>query len=127
VTHQPEVGGAPGADADGLTLERRTVGHRTVISLGGEIDLATVGRLRAAIADALEEGAHELWIDLSALVFMDSAGIHALFEVHERMAELNRRFAIVCPPGPVARLLEMTAVTTLMPVYQDRAAAQRGG
>jgi anti-anti-sigma factor len=98
-----------------------------VISVGGEIDLATVDDLRGAITNALDGGAHDLWIDLSELEFMDSAGIHALFDAHERMSELNRRFAIICPQGPVARLLDLAGVTSLMPVYRDRAAAQRFG
>ncbi len=51
-----------------------------VIAVAGELDLATAPALRAAVADALDAGAEQLWIDLRATQLMYSSGINMLVE-----------------------------------------------
>ena len=101
------------------------IGRRTVLDLAGEVDLASTPLIADAIEDALEAGALELWLDLSHVEFMDSAGVHLLVETHARLRQLNRRLAIICPVAVVRRLLDLTGVTGLLPLYSDRAAAHR--
>jgi anti-sigma B factor antagonist len=84
-----------------------------VIAVAGELDLATAPALRAAVADALDAGAEQLWIDLRATQFMDSSGIHLLVETER---ELGRRLVIVCPPGPVRRVLDIAGVADALPL-----------
>jgi anti-anti-sigma factor len=109
----------------GAVVTQYSIGRRRVLAVGGEVDLASVPVLSAAVGEALEAGAAELWIDLTDTLFMDSSGLHALLETRERAAELNRRFAIVCPDGPVRRVFELAGMLDRLPVYDDRAAAHR--
>jgi anti-sigma B factor antagonist len=102
------------------------VGRRTVLSVSGEIDIASALLLTDAVDDALRDGALELWIDLTRTDFMDSTGLHALLEAHRRVHELNRRLAVICPDGPVGRLFEIAGLTGELPLYADRAAAHHG-
>jgi anti-sigma B factor antagonist len=114
-------------DPDGiLSLTRDDVGRRTVLCASGEIDIATAPTLARAIDAALAAGALELWIDLTPASFMDSSGVHVLFETHTRLCDLNRRLAVVCPPGSVRRVLDLSGVSERLPLYEDRAAAHRG-
>jgi anti-sigma B factor antagonist len=106
-------------------VSRLDVGRRTVLSVGGEIDIATAPALTTAIDQALDTGASELWIDLSDTEFMDSAGIHALFEGERLARRLNRSFVIICPHGPVRRVLEITGLVAHFDVYDSREAAHR--
>ena len=108
-----------------MTVRPRRVGHRTVLAVTGEVDLATAPELRSAVDTALASGAQELWLDLSATAFMDSSGLHVLLDAHRRMRRLRRRLAIVCPGGPVRRLFEIAGVADALPLYEDRATAQR--
>jgi stage II sporulation protein AA (anti-sigma F factor antagonist) len=48
------------------------------LRLVGELDLASVARLRAAIAEMPSNGA--LTLDLSDLTYIDSTGLHAIVE-----------------------------------------------
>ena len=105
-------------------LASHVVGRRTVLSVYGEMDLATSPELAAAIDAAINDGALELWIDLSETEFMDSSGMHTLLDGHARMRELHRRLAVICPPGPVRRVFDISRVSEMLPVYDDRAAAQ---
>jgi len=52
--------------------------ERLVIEAHGEIDLATVPRLREAISTAVADGCRDLVVDFRAVTFMDSAAVHLL-------------------------------------------------
>jgi anti-sigma B factor antagonist len=101
------------------------VGRRTVLSVAGEIDLHSVGLLADAVDDAVADGALELWLDLSETEFMDSRGLHLLVETQMRLSDLSRRLVVICPRGPVRRLLELAGVAEGLVLYDDRAAAHR--
>ena len=111
------------ADTTHALVTRQEVGRRTVLAVGGEIDLDSVGVLSASVEAALAGGAAELWIDLTHTRFMDSSGLHVLLDTRSRVRDLNRQLAIICPPGPVRRLFDVAGVTEHLPVYDDRAAA----
>jgi anti-sigma B factor antagonist len=108
-----------------MTVERRDAGRRAVIAVAGEVDIASAPALRSELEAALEAGAHELWVDLCATTFMDSSGLHGLLELHRRAEELHRRVTIICPPGNVRRVLDLTGVVKELHVRNDLAAAQR--
>ena len=88
------------ADRAHALVTQQEVGRRTVLAVGGEIDLDSVGVLSASVEAALAGGAAELWIDLTHTRFMDSSGLHVLLDTRSRVRDLNRQLAIICPPGP---------------------------
>ena len=106
-------------------FSRQTVGHRTVISVSGEVDVFGAPTLRREIDEALAAGGAELWIDLSETEFMDSSGLHALADARVRLKELGRRLTVICPPGPVRRVLDVSGLAEQLPLAVDRAAAHR--
>jgi anti-sigma B factor antagonist len=108
-----------------LTLQSVRVGSRTVIAAAGEIDLITAERFEEAAVEALDAGALELWIDLSDVTFIDSSGLHALLAVRGHVAALERRFAVVCPLGPVRRALGIARLDEELELYTSRDEAHR--
>jgi anti-sigma B factor antagonist len=110
-----------------LALHMTQVGQRTVIAAEGEIDLVTAQRLEDAADAALDRGAHDLWIDLSDVEFIDSTGIHALLQVRSRAGALNRRLAVICPIGPIHRAFGLTGLDDALPLYTSRDEAHRHG
>jgi anti-sigma B factor antagonist len=104
-------------------VTRTVLGRRIVLSVAGEVDLASVPLIADAVDDAMASGAIELWLDFSSTEFMDSSGLQLLLETQLRLNLLSRRLAIVCPPGPVRRLLDLAGVAERFSLYDDRAAA----
>ena len=100
----------------GLTLTRRDNDRRIVLAVAGEVDLATTPQLRSAIQAVFDSGVRELRLDLSGTTFMDSSGLHALFDSHARAEQLDARMEIVCPPGPVRRLFEIVGYSERLPL-----------
>jgi anti-sigma B factor antagonist len=91
-----------------MTVRRQDVDGRAVLAVGGEVDIATAAELRSVIYAVLDAGAAELCLDLCSTAFMDSTGLHALFDGQVRANELGCRLTLVCPRGPVRRLFEVT-------------------
>jgi anti-sigma B factor antagonist len=108
-----------------IRVRRSAADRRTTLCVAGEVDLASVGVLRAAISAVLASSSTELWIDLSEVVFMDSSGLHLLVDAHHEVSRLDRRLAIVCPPGAIRRLFEITALDEVLPLHDDSGSAAR--
>ena len=87
-----------------LTIDRE--GPR--VSLTGELDVATVPELEAAVTAARADGGEELVIDLSGLEFMDSSGLRCLMQADDRAAAEGWRLTLVRGPDAVHRVFEVT-------------------
>ena len=103
------------------------IGRRTVLSARGELDLTTEGTLADAIGDAVDTGAAEVWVDLAGTGFMDSTGLDVLLAAHRTLAGLNRRLAVICPPGRLRRSFGLSAFDAGLSVHDSRAAAHAAG
>jgi anti-sigma B factor antagonist len=109
-----------------LTLELVRVGHRQVLGVAGEIDIDSATALPAAIDQALDSGALDLWIDLTDVTFMDSAGVHALLAARTRVRALGRHLVVICPPGGPRRTLVLSGLDRALTMFATRAEAHHG-
>ena len=98
-----------------LSVEPEVTGSRTVLRVEGEVDLATAPQLHAAIDAAFTSAAREVCVDLGGTTFMDSSGLHVLVAATQRAAEVGCELTLVCPSGPVARVIELSGVSELIP------------
>jgi anti-sigma B factor antagonist len=105
-----------------LRIHEAMVGRRAVLSVAGEVDLCTAAVLGEAI-DSAAGRAFEIWLDLSGTTFMDSTGIHAIATARVRLADANRRLVVICPPGPVLRVIALTGLDQLLEIHPTRSAA----
>jgi anti-anti-sigma regulatory factor len=46
--------------------------------------------------------------------FLDSSGLSVMLRAHEALASKRRTLVIVCPPGPVRRVMEIARVDELL-------------
>jgi anti-anti-sigma factor len=92
---------------------RGAVAHldgRTVYALAGELDLDGAEPFRTRAAELLDGPGPDLIVDLGELVFIDSHGLRALFEI-KGLADANaRRFGLVNARPPVLRMLQITGL-----------------
>ena len=93
-------------------------GDACVVALAGEHDLSSVDELTGALEQA-SSGAG-LVVDLSNASFIDSAVLGALLASYREAASHGRRWALVVGNGSgaaVRRILELTGLDAVMPVY----------
>lgn len=77
------------------------------LTVSGELDAATAADLTRHVS-ATTGGDIEL--DLRGVTFVDSSGLAALIEAHQRLARDQRRLRIVDDSEPVRRVLELSGV-----------------
>jgi anti-anti-sigma factor len=94
----------------------------TVVSVSGEIDMATAPQLERALL-AAEQERNGLVLDLQGVGFLDSTALHVLLRASERLNERGRVLHVVCGQGPVRRLFELTVLTATFRIHSDRDAA----
>jgi anti-anti-sigma factor len=97
-------------EGDVFTLTVSDLGPCRVLTARGELDELAAPVLEEAIGD---EADLPLIVDLSAVEFICSAGIHAL------LRQRHDRPAIVCPPGNVARVLGIVRAEKTTHVFDD--------
>jgi anti-anti-sigma factor len=107
--------GAPPAEAPGTVVIDR-VDDVPVARLFGEIDLARIPELRAALAGAVVPGDRGIVVDLLGVSYMDSAGLHMLHGLAHALVARGQAMRVVAGDAPVARMLELIGMQRTMAV-----------
>jgi anti-anti-sigma factor len=68
-----------------------------VAELSGEIDLSNADSIGEMITDTASNQEMGLILDLSALHYLDSAGIHLVFRLRERLRARGQTLTLVIP------------------------------
>jgi anti-sigma B factor antagonist len=107
-----------------LAVKRGRSDGYELLSVEGELDVATAPRMIAALNEALADMENPLVVDLSEVVFMDSTGLALLMNARRRVVRRGQGFAIVCPVGPISRVFEIADMVESLRVYPDRESAR---
>ena len=86
---------------------------RAVVAVAGECDLASREELASALLAAVER-APVVVVDVAALRFLDSSGLHGLVSAHRAAQDRGGRVYLVNAGGPVASVLDLTGVGELL-------------
>jgi anti-sigma B factor antagonist len=107
-------------DTPGPTLE-----HVPGARVRGEVDMATAPALQGALEAAIAASVGVFVLDLSETEFLDSSGIAVLLRTRALLGRTDRALVVVCPDGPVLRVLEACGLTDVFTLFAtpDEAAA----
>ena len=95
-------------------------GSVLVAAIDGEIDSSNAAELRMALSERLPSASSALVLDLSAVRYLDSSGIHLLFELGRRLAARRQSLRLVVPAGaPMRRVLELCAIEAVAPMDRE--------
>jgi anti-anti-sigma factor len=76
----------------------------------GEIDLSTAPEVDARLAELHLAGFDEIVLDLSAVTFFDSCGVHLVMRWTRRSADERFDFAVIAGNDVVEQVLQLTGV-----------------
>jgi anti-sigma B factor antagonist len=92
-------------------LSIETVGEIVVARLDGEIDMSNAGEIGEALSRAMFNEALGLVVDLSDVIYLDSAAIQVIFEVRQRLDTRGQQIRLVIPSdSPIAETLRVADV-----------------
>lgn len=107
------------SSSDLLTVDIDTCGSAVVVSVRGELDLATVPVLSDGLESVGEVSSapSSLVVDLSAVTFIGSAGLALLVELHNQCTERGTPLAVVATGSVVPRAIQVTALDQVFAVH----------
>jgi anti-sigma B factor antagonist len=83
-----------------------------VARVSGEIDLSNAASLGAALADAMPNHEQRLILDMTAVEYLDSAGIQLIYQLRERLRARGQNLVLVIPtPSPSHDALRLAGLT----------------
>jgi anti-sigma B factor antagonist len=85
-------------------------GNAHVVTVAGDLDVATAPRLRSELVRASSEGATEIVVDLLRVPFVDSVALGVLVEASRRTSAGGGVFRVVCHDRRIARIIEITGL-----------------
>jgi anti-anti-sigma regulatory factor len=100
----PRGAAAPAAEVPQLQV--RPLPGRTGVRAAGEVSLVTRGIWERALEQAVREDEDVYYLELSAVTFVDVAGVDALAGAAQRLGG-GRRIVLDRPPPAVSRILEL--------------------
>jgi anti-sigma B factor antagonist len=99
-----------------------------VLTLTGDFDLANSDRLNEALRAELVDGqARHLLLELSGVTFMDSTALGVIVRARNLVDGVERRLAVAGASKAVARLMQITQVDRVVPLYLDVPSAMADG
>jgi anti-sigma B factor antagonist len=97
-----------------LTLTTREANGKTIVAVGGEIDVYTAPKLRDKITELVATGAYDIVVDMHEVVFLDSTGLGVLVGGLKKVRAHDGSLRLVCNQD---RLLKIFRITGLAKVF----------
>jgi len=115
--------------AKALTIRARREPGYVIVAVAGEVDIATVARLRERLSVLAAAGV-PLVADLDQVSFIDATGLGALVGAAREAAAHGTSLHVVCTRPQTRRLFRVTGLDRQIPLARDLAevlAALQGG
>ena len=95
----------------------------TVLSVCGEVDLATGPLLWERISTVIADGSTNLVLDLAEMPFIDSTGLSVLVMTMRRLQDVGGQLVLRSPCRMAVRLFQLTGLSQLLEIDGDVALA----
>lgn len=90
-----------------------------VVKIEGELDQHSAVELRRSLDERISLGCDNLVFDLGRLEFMDSSGIGVIIGRYKNVTALGGRAAIAAAKPQVERIIRLSAIDKIIPLYKD--------
>ena len=101
----------------------KPVEDRNVLPLKGEIDLHVSPSVTASLNEMIDKKPERLVVDLSAVTYIDSAGLAALIQAMQKMETYGGKFRLAGLQETVRSIFEISRLDQVFQIYADVDAA----
>jgi anti-sigma B factor antagonist len=102
-----------------LSLATRSEGDRTVVEVGGEIDVYTAPKLREQLITLVQDGNYHLVVDMENVEFLDSTGLGVLVGGLKRVRAHDGSLRLVCTQERILKIFRITGLTKVFPIHES--------
>lgn len=113
-------GNLSGRGGQAVRLLHKKIGNTLVVRLQGELDMSVADTFRQGVDQLLEQNpGSDLCLDLSEVSFIDSSGLGVILGRYKKLSATRLKMSILSPQPQVKRILELSGVMRIMPVYES--------
>jgi stage II sporulation protein AA (anti-sigma F factor antagonist) len=103
-----------------LQIKFSNKGSTLIASINGELDHHTIEYVREKIdSEIMKSTTKNLIFDFSNVNFMDSSGIGVIMGRYKNITKVNGKAALINVNAHVKRILEMSGVLKIVPIYDN--------
>ena len=104
-----------------FSVAREDRSEGTVLSVHGDLDIATVTTLRTEVEDVVQAGTPRLCLDLTPTTFIDSTGCRELVRAARGGSAAGTSVELLVPPENwrVRRVVDFMQFGALLPVHDE--------
>jgi anti-sigma B factor antagonist len=113
----------PGPTHRFVVATQQLDGGIPLVSVSGEVDLATAPALERTLREAAEDQTGEVIVDLTCCSFLDSRGLAALPATGKRLGNSDRSLGLVLSNPNVLRIFEITGFDQIFEINPSLGAA----
>lgn len=108
-----------------MRITQRRIGDTAVIQIADELTYGTRKTLSSHLEQARGERCRHVIIEMTQVTFLDSAAIGLLALAAQQFASADLLFSLAGPQGTVKQLLDLSNISTMIPVYATEEEALR--
>jgi anti-sigma B factor antagonist len=94
-------------------------GRNAVVILPAEIDVTNSAQVQEQLVEVAARCPAVMTVDMTGTNFCDSSGIHALALAHRMAVSNGGQLRIAIGGSPALRVLQLTGLDQVLPVYPD--------
>jgi anti-sigma B factor antagonist len=109
-----------------LTLTTRDVDGKTIVAVGGEIDVYTAPKLRDKITELVAAGVYDIVIDMEGVEFLDSTGLGVLVGGLKKVRAHDGSLQLICNQDRLLKIFRITGLAKVFVIHESADAALAG-
>lgn len=94
-----------------------------VVTVLGEVDMASAPLLWRCLADAIPEASQRLVIDLSGTTFIDSTGMAVFVRAQQQLRQRGAELILRTPQASARQVLSVTGLDTVITIQDSSVAS----
>jgi anti-sigma B factor antagonist len=100
-----------------LTVSTEQRGEVAVVTVAGELDMATAPQLQQEVSRLVDAGQTHLVFDLADISFCDSTGLSVFVRARNRCQAAGGEVRLAAPQRAVQRILEVSGLVEVLHTY----------
>lgn len=94
-----------------------------LVKVSGRVDSSNAAEFDTALKEIINEGQHNIVVEMSDVNYMSSAGLRAIVAAHRESRKRNGDVRLAVPSERVSEVLSLAGLDSIFNIYEDTTAA----